>query len=240
MQVAMRFSKIIMQKKTVIKIGNSKDFQQELEILWNLQEHPHIVGLLWYSKASNSLVLERAEEDLLDRCMRIGGLGVAESSRLMGQVDSALDYLHLKGVVHLDVKPENILWYSEGHVKLADFGLSRICESDGALWTTRVGTVNYMAPELKHLTSHHAWVTNAAKLDVYSFAVTYFSVTYAAHPFGEDNEMQCIFRLDKPTFWKRWGKLIQQEERFCSVIEKGLELHPSLRASRASDLLLME
>ena len=118
-------------------------------------DHPHILAVLdsgvdgadgavlWYTMPFVQ------GESLRDRLDREGSLSAEESARLTDQIAGALDYAHRRGVVHRDVKPENIL-LSEGHARVADFGIARVAESgDGRLTGTGlvVGTPAYMSPE---------------------------------------------------------------------------------------------
>lgn len=67
----------------------------------------------------------------------------------MAQTILALEYLHGKGVVYRDIKPENILIDSEGHVKLTDFGLSKSnLQNQNNMTDSFCGTTEYLAPEI--------------------------------------------------------------------------------------------
>ncbi len=116
-------------------------------------DHPHLLplldsggadGLLWYT-------MPYVEgESLRERLRRVVQLPVDEAVRIAREVADALDYACRHGVVHRDIKPENIL-LSEGHARVADFGLARAVEAAAGDTLTAtglaVGTPAYMAPE---------------------------------------------------------------------------------------------
>ncbi len=127
-------------------------FLREIQTAAQLQ-HPHILpvfdsgetaGLLWYT-------MPYVEgESLRDLLRRQGKLPVAEAVRLGQDIASALQAAHDKGVIHRDVKPENVL-LSHGQALVADFGIARTAPAAGAHQLTQtglsLGTPAYMSPE---------------------------------------------------------------------------------------------
>jgi serine/threonine protein kinase len=92
-----------------------------------------------------------AGESLRDRLRREPRLSPAEVVRLGREIALALDYAHRRGVIHLDIKPENIL-LQEGHAVIADFGIARAVSNSPSDDTRErampiLGTPSYMSPE---------------------------------------------------------------------------------------------
>jgi serine/threonine-protein kinase len=141
----------VLREELAAAIGAER-FLEEIRVTASLQ-HPHILplfdsgsaqGLLWY-------VMPFVEgETLRARIAREHRLPVDEALQLAREMADALDYAHRHGIVHRDVKPENVLLQS-GHALIADFGIALALENAGGARLTRtginLGTPTYMAPE---------------------------------------------------------------------------------------------
>jgi len=112
--------------------------------------HPNLVTLIDRGSTENEdyLVFEYVEGRSLKELTREGPLGVAEAGQIAGQVAEGLAAAHTAGIVHRDIKPQNILIDRNGHAKVSDFGIAT-----GPDWTrvTRAGSIigsaRYMSPE---------------------------------------------------------------------------------------------
>src|SRR3954452_22147872 len=130
-------------------------FLREIQILARLQ-HPHILPLLDSGTTGEPpprpfYVMPYVEgETLRQRLTREGPLPVSEALRLVRETGEALHYAHEQGLIHRDVKPENIL-LSQGHALVADFGIARAADVAADDRLTRpglsMGTPFYMSPE---------------------------------------------------------------------------------------------
>lgn len=132
---------------------NQDRFRREIQLAARLQ-HPHIVPLLTAGSAGDLLyyVMPYIKgESLRARLTREGELPVAEAVRVLREVTDALAYAHDEGVVHRDIKPDNVM-LSGGHALVTDFGVAKaVSEATGGSSLTSLGmalgTPAYMAPE---------------------------------------------------------------------------------------------
>ncbi len=123
-------------------------FDQEAELLRNLR-HPHVVALRDHFLAYRTrfLVLDLCDGADLFRVIRTHGpFAEPEVRAVMGQIAKGLQYAHAAGVIHRDLKPGNVLVDRDGKIRLTDFGLSKLIESE-VEDRKAVGTPSYMPPE---------------------------------------------------------------------------------------------
>jgi serine/threonine-protein kinase len=137
------------------------------------------------------LVMELVDGRTLRELIRERGkLSPAEAVSIMEPVLSALSAAHLAGLVHRDVKPENILLSHEGIVKVADFGLARAVESDASATRTglMMGTVAYCAPE--QISRGRA----DQRSDVYSAGIVMFELLTGKPPYQGESAMSVAYQ----------------------------------------------
>ncbi len=173
-------------------IGGER-FLAEIRITAALQ-HPHILPLFDSGEAAGRLyyVTPFIEgETLRERLNRTGALPVPEAVRLLREVADALAKAHRAGIIHRDVKPENIL-VADGHALVSDFGVARAASTtmSGGRRTTAgmaVGTPAYMAPE-----QATADATLDHRADLYGFGVLAFETLAGRPPFQAANPQAVI------------------------------------------------
>lgn len=150
----------ILEGKTcyAIKVINKQDYasntgairiETEKNITASL-DHPFIVKLRFTFQSKSRLFFgfEWAEGGDLSGCIKkFGVLSEGRAKLYACEIVLALEFLHKNGAVHRDMKSSNILIDSEGHIKLADFGLCKRLKI-GQRTFTRCGTPNYEAPEI--------------------------------------------------------------------------------------------
>ncbi len=136
------------------------------------------------------LVMELVEGPNLRDLIASGPLSVKEALGLTAQVLRPLGAAHRAGLVHRDVKPENVLLPADGSVaKVADFGLARAITEAAQTTTGNVlGTVAYLAPEL--ITAGDS----SPRADVFSVGVILYELLTGEQPFAADTPIQIAFR----------------------------------------------
>lgn len=143
----------MMSHRLIYEVGALARFHQEAELAQSLQ-HPNIASLQRLFPAYNTyfLVMELCDGIDLERLVGSrGALPEAQVRPILGQLASALDYLHGRGMIHRDLKPSNVMLNRSGTVKLTDFGLAMpvLKLDDQTRLTPSVleGTPGFMAPE---------------------------------------------------------------------------------------------
>jgi len=137
-----------------------------------------------------------AGRNLGDEITRSGPLPPGQVLDILRQVAAALQKAAERGIVHRDIKPENILLARSGEVKVADFGLARAGENNGANLTqagVTMGTPLYMSPE--QIEGHAV----DPRSDLYSLGVTAYHMLAGRPPFGGDTPLSvAVQHLNKP------------------------------------------
>ena len=168
--------------------ANEERFKREGNILGRLA-HPHIAELVDAGVSTGGfpyLVLEYVEGDHINRYCDLQKLDIEERIRLFLDVASAVAHAHANLIVHRDLKPSNVLVSKDGQVKLLDFGIAKLIETeagDTALTALtapggQVLTPEYAAPE--QVTG--APITTAT--DVYALGILLYVLLTGQHPAG--------------------------------------------------------
>lgn len=123
-----------------------------------------------------------ANGELYDYVVDHGCLSEAKAKELFGQMCLAVSYIHSHGIVHRDLKLENILLDSNNQIKLSDFGFTREFEPHQLL-RTRCGTTAYAAPEMLAGKPYQG-----PEVDIWSLGVILFVLVCGYLPFDDDNE----------------------------------------------------
>jgi len=157
-------------------------------------QHPHIVSVYDSGRHGDMayLVMEFVQGDDLKQLLDRGiTFSLAQSTHMMCDLLSALDYAHRQNVVHRDVKPANLLIEANGRVKLTDFGVARIQDAGDATRTrgSMVGTLKYMAPEQVQ------GLAVDARADIFAAGVLLYQLLTGRRPFDGASDFAIIQQI---------------------------------------------
>ena len=186
-----------LDRRVAVKIMHSHLAQDEQFVERFIREakaaaalsHPNIVSVQdkgWNQSGVPAvfIVMEMvAGHTLLEYLTERGSIPIADGIKFLLPVLSALGAAHKLGIVHRDVKPENILVSKEGRIKIADFGLAKgalIGSTMTAESSVILGSVSYLSPE------QVSRVIADSRSDVYSAAITAFEIFTGTKPFEGD------------------------------------------------------
>ena len=185
--------------------------------------HPHVVAIFDEGQDGNDAFI--VMEDVRGRTLRDivaerGAIPVPEAATLVGQIAGALDAAHQAGLVHLDVKPANVIVDQGGNAKLTDFGIARAARDSEE--RELVGTARYIAPE------RIAGRPVTARADVYGLAL----VAYELITGQPENEDLLRDRLERGAPHPRAVRPTIPES-VDAVVAKGLAREPDERYATA-------
>ena len=162
-----------------------KRFQREAKVATRLK-HKYIVPVVDFGEHDNQIYIAMrymAGDSLADLFIEPRAVKMKGIIRILGEVASALDYAHKQGVIHRDLKLQNILLDEKRHAYLSDFGIARLVDGTRLTATGQIaGTPMYMSPEQ---------IRGKAvdfRSDIYSFSVMAYLMLTGYYPFtGEDS-----------------------------------------------------
>ena len=187
-------------------------------------QHPHILPLHDSGEAGGLLYYVMpyvAGESLRSRLERERQLPLDEAVRIATQVALALDYAHRHGVVHRDVKPENVLLDEDGHALVADFGIARaVQKAAGSTTLTRsgiaLGTPQYMSPE-----QASAEQAVDARTDVWALGCLLYEMLAGESPFAAPTAQGIVARV------------LAEDPRSLSAVRHTVPPHVAATVARA-------
>ncbi|MES3035744.1 MAG: serine/threonine-protein kinase [Gemmatimonadota bacterium] len=166
-------------------------------------------------------------ETLGARLSREGKLAAPEAQRILGSVADALAYAHAHGVIHRDIKPDNILLERDTlRVMVTDFGIARAAEGDGRLTLTgvAVGTPTYMSPEQAMGESELD-----GRSDQYSLGVVGFHILAGAPPFSANSTPALLLKQVSEALPSLSLKAASAPPSLVKAIERALSKKPDER-----------
>ncbi len=200
-------------------------------------EHPNVVRAIEYCGVGPQpfLVMEFVDgESLGQRVERAGAIPEADAVHLISQVCEGLQRAHKQGLVHRDVKPDNILVTLDGVAKLTDLGLVRDVDGDLNLTKTGrgLGTPHYMAPEQ---------FRNAKNVDVrgdiYSLGATLYAMVTGVVPFENANPLDCWMKKIRNEFPAPRELNPALSDRIDWAIRRAMSAEPDRRPTSCREFL---
>lgn len=198
---------LVLQREVAVKVIIPNDIEESSDdgatsnrLLDLLEEarfvarhrHPNILDVYDFGQVEDEAYLVMpfaAGGTLLQKLRQTGPLSFPQTSLLLDQMASALDYAHSLGVVHRDIKPQNILMFNQQQVAVSDFGIAKILNDTSGYSNTRAsGTPSYMAPE--------QFAGRISKYsDIYSLAVVTYQMLTANLPFKAESQAGLMYNV---------------------------------------------
>ncbi|HAO45722.1 MAG TPA: serine/threonine-protein kinase [Ferruginibacter sp.] len=221
--------KILHKKEMAERFRNEAYIQSSVS-------HPNIANLYEYQVTGETacIIMEYVEGETLDGYLhRKGRIAGPEAEQIVGQVASALAYLHSRDILHRDIKPQNFKIQPGGKVTMLDFGIAKNKYSpkltqQGFI----VGTAEYMAPE-----QFQQQVDK--KSDVWSLGVLTYELVTGFMPFEADNPITMRHKIEKGIFTDPAILVPGVSVKIRQVIEKSLRPAVAQRSSAAEIAALL-
>ncbi|MDX1514070.1 MAG: serine/threonine-protein kinase, partial [Gammaproteobacteria bacterium] len=187
-------------------------FMNEGRIIAGLQ-HPHIITIFDIGNQDGRVWISMEYVNGGDLKSRIEmGMTPVEALELVVNLSSALDFAHKRGIVHRDVKPQNILFRRDGTALLSDFGIAKETQTDTELTSTGtiLGSPFYMSPEQAE------GMLVDGRTDIYSLGVMFYEMITGERPYPGDTAIKVIMQhIQSPV-----PKLPEEFARFQPLLER--------------------
>jgi len=170
-----------------------QNFKKEAQTVSQINQ-PNILTLYDFNEEAGFIVTEYIEGDTLRAKLKSGPLDVSTALAITRQMAAALEAAHASGVVHSDIKPENVIVRKDGLVKVLDFGIAKLAENGPAEDEpdpTGFGTANYMSPE--QLRGHDV----DARTDIWSLGVCLYEMLSGVPPFKDEQRIDTFASILK-------------------------------------------
>lgn len=211
-------------------------FEIEARAAANLQ-HQNISHVFFIGRTDDNrpfyameLIDGQALADIIHKRLKISG---RQMLSLMLQSAQALKFACDKNVMHRDIKPGNIMVTNEGVVKLVDFGLAKLAESDNSLTKTgmALGTPNYLSPELAQ------GIDSDFRSDMYSLGITFFELLTGKIPYESGNPMGVLMKHVREPIPDISSINRKYPVSLCKLIERMMAKQPEDRFANYQEII---
>lgn len=197
--------------------------------------HPNIVKIydVGFSDEIQYIVMEYIDGITLKEFIEQQGvLRWKDAIHFITQVLRALQHAHDRGIVHRDIKPQNIMLFSDGTIKVMDFGIARFSRSDGKTLSDKtIGSVHYISPE-----QARGDITDE-KSDIYSVGVMLYEMLTGKKPFDAENPV-AVALMHMQEVAKNPREIISTiPEPLEEIVYHAMERNPSRRYQSASEMM---
>lgn len=201
-------------------------FRLEAKTMVSL-DHPHIRQVFDYHEDATTMaiIMEYLEgEDLGRYLIEHGPVSEAQAIRWFSDMLDAMTYVHQKNYIHRDIKPSNLFLTRNGQIKVMDFGIAKIVDSNLELTetNTNIGSPQYMSPEQ---------ITSPKQIDyrtdIYSLGVTLYALLTGKRPY--DDSFGSSYKVQAEIVQKSLPYISGVSDRTNAVIQKATRKNPSER-----------
>jgi serine/threonine-protein kinase len=209
-------------------------FTREAETCRGL-DHPNLTRVFEVGEADGMLyqAMELLEGADLGKVMGEGrSFTWDQKLSIMEQVSAGLEYAHARKLVHRDIKPANLFLENSGRVRVLDFGMVRVAESELTKAGSALGTLNYMSPE--QIRGERCMATS----DVFSAGIVFFQLATGRHPFSARD--RSLGQVVSAIVFEAPPKLSELSpdapEGLEFILNRSLEKDPARRLQNGGDL----
>ncbi len=243
MAVVFRAEDILMRRTVAVKMLKEDVAKDEQSVRRFLNEskavsmlsHPNIVRIFDVSMKEREqyIVMEYIEGITLKTYMtRRGALSLREMIGFTEQILRALEHAHVKGIVHRDIKPQNIMLLKNGVVKVTDFGIAKLPNAETVTVTDQaIGTVYYISPE------QASGGEIDARSDIYSLGVMMYEMATGQLPFNSDSPVSVALKQINDEAKKPREINSEIPKGLEQIIGRAMEKQPDMRYQDATQML---
>ena len=219
-------------KKEIIIDHNHREHTKAERLILEKMTHPFIVQLHFAFQTPDKLyfVMDFLNGGELFHHLRKEKRFCESKSRFYAcEILLAIEFLHKQGIIYRDLKPENVILGADGHVKLTDFGLSKLCFKGSQKSYTFCGTPEYLAPEIIKQKGHDKAV------DWWSFGILLYEMVSGKNPFRNKygNQRETLAKIADSHFV---GQMLPGFSPELAGLLSGLLINdPKLRLGGGSD-----